>query len=104
MLLKTPVFAMAAIPVCTPKGQASSTQCMPTSSNNAACASSMHVFPGHYYVDGPMLNLLVELLLFFLRSIALVPERSVSSPFRPMDAVDIIGAAWTVSVTGLPGI
>jgi len=51
-----------------------------------------------------MLSLVTELLLFFLRSIALVPERSISSPFCPMDAVDIIGVVRAVSVTGSPGI
>lgn len=51
-----------------------------------------------------MLSVLTELLFLFLRSIALVSERWISSPSGPMDAVDMIGVVRTVSVTGWPGV
>lgn len=44
---------------------------------------------------------MTELLLLFLRSIDLVPERSISRPFCPMNAVDMIGDVGLLSVMEL---
>ena len=62
------------------------------------------MFRIQYFLDGSSPGLLTEPLLFLLKSIAFVPERSISSPFGPIDAVDTIGDASALSTTGLPGL